>query len=363
VVGQYASNPALLAVDQQSEANAALTVNLPLNYDLDDFHFVATPNVRYGNATGYSSLTSNTFHLDSSAQLANDLGSTTVTGALYRDSSLLYAGELANGIGVRRDTASVDLNWQRALSERVQVQLDLNGVRTLYAQNDEPSGTLSSLVDYRYGSFSPAIGYSLSERNTLRVIGSVGRYQAINGLSASDSVSLQLGFDRQLSEMWALKTTAGYSKANDKESFYFHKFLLGNVATTQNSTVYSANLVRQGELATLTFGASRALAPTGFAYLSRQQTVDVLAKYMYSERWTFNASINWQTNTNPPNGNGSAERQYYFGSFSANWHWTEQWMLTLQAIKVTQRYGEPASSSTSNGLSLQIAKQFYRTDL
>jgi len=80
VVGQYASNPALLAVDQQSEANAALTVNLPLNYDLDDFHFVATPNVRYGNATGYSSLTSNTFHLDSSAQLANDLGSTTVTG-------------------------------------------------------------------------------------------------------------------------------------------------------------------------------------------------------------------------------------------------------------------------------------------
>jgi len=126
----------LAAGAAQSETNAAVVLDAPVNYDSDAFHFTATPNIRYGDASGYSGVTSNFFHLDSSAQLNDELGSTSVTAAIYRDSSLLYAGELVNGVGVRRDSSAFGINWQHLLSERLQVQLAGNTSRALYAEND-----------------------------------------------------------------------------------------------------------------------------------------------------------------------------------------------------------------------------------
>jgi hypothetical protein len=361
IIGQYASNPALLA-EPKSETNAALVLNLPVNYDLESFHFVATPSVRYGNATGYSSVTSNYFHLDTKAQFTSDLSSTTFSGGLYRDSSLLYAGEIQNGVGVRRDTATADITWQRQLNELDLLQLDVNTIKTTFGQSDVPN-VEDELVDYRYSSFSPAMLFALSERNSFRIIGGFGWYRALDGISESNSTSLQLGFDRQLSELWTLKTTAGYTKSTDQQKFYFEEFLLGTIKSTQNGTVYAANLIRQGELMTWNFGASRSLAPTGYAYLSRQQGANLLVSYNYSERWAFSSSINWQITNNPLNTGGSLEQRYIYATIAANWHWTEQWVVTLQAIKVAERYGQPQINGTSNGVSLQIARQFYRTDL
>jgi hypothetical protein len=361
LVGQYSSNPALLQ-DAQSETNAAVILNLPVNYDMDNFHFVATPAVRYGNASGYSSLTSDYYHFNTSAQYADELGSLTATALVNRDSSLLFAGEVENGVGVRRDTSSADVQWQRLLTERDQFQLDLYGVRTLYAQNDAQE-LITSLVDYRYYTIAPAIAFALSERSTFRVIGSVGKYEAVNGVTSSDSANLQLGFDRQLSELWSIKTTAGYSKSTDKQKFIFDGQVLGTLETTQNSTIYSANLIRQGESLTLNLGASRALAPTGYAFLSRQENVNLHANYIYSERWTYSASINWANNSNPLSNGGSIDSRYYYGLVSANWSWTEHWILSLRAIKAAQRYGDPAINAQSTGVSFEISRQFSRAEL
>jgi hypothetical protein len=361
VIGQYSSDPILLPGPGHEEANGAVTLNLPVNYDEDAFHFAATPTVRYGNASGYSSLTSNYFHLDSSAQLASELGSITLSGALYRDSSLLYAGELANGIGERRDTSSLDLKWARNFTERLQGQAEISTARTLFGQLSEDE--FNPLVDYRYSSLSPSLGYSVTERDTVRAIGGVSRYQALNDVSESDSYSLQLGYDRQLSELWGLKVTAGYARAEDRQNFYFYQFLLGHIDTVQNSTVYSANLTRQGEHLTLTLGASQGLAPTGYFYLSRQQSATAVAHYVFSEKWTMDGSASWQSNHNPLTTGGTAEARYYSVALSGTWHWTEQWFIAVQATKVAQRYGEPAVSAASDGISVQIARQFLRTDL
>jgi hypothetical protein len=371
VIGQYASNPALAASSPESETNAALLVDAPVNYDSDTFHFVATPNIRYGNASGYSSVTSNYFHLDSSAQLNNELGSTSVTASVYRDSSLFYAGELVNGIGVRRDTSDFGVDWQRSLTERLKLQLDSNTYRTLYAQNTEQADNqssavneiLSNLVDYRYTTFSPGLALSESELNTVRLIGAVGRYEALDGISASDNANVQLGFDRQLSEIWTLKTTAGYSRAENRFNYFFGKYLIEQIDSTQNGTVYSANLVRQSDVLGLNFGASRALAPTGFAYLARQQSVSILVNYNSSERWTYGATASYQTNTYPGTDGSSYEQRFYYAALSASWHVTEQWVVTLQMTKILQRDGSPEVTGTSNGVSIQISRQFYRKDL
>ncbi len=108
LAAQYSSNPVLTVSEPHSEANAALFVNAPVNFDEDAFHFAAAPTVRYSNQSGYSSVTSDYYHLDTSAQFTSELGALNLTQSLYRDSSLFYAGGLVNGVGVRRDTATSD---------------------------------------------------------------------------------------------------------------------------------------------------------------------------------------------------------------------------------------------------------------
>jgi hypothetical protein len=353
VAAEYASNPELFATNPRSETHGALVVDLPVNYDVDAVHFSLIPRARYGGATGYSAVTSNYYHLDASAQSTNELGSLSFTGALYRDSSLLYAGELANGIGVRRDTSTEDLNWQRLLTVRAQVQLDVSTARTLYAQN---TGS-TNLVDYRYSSVSPVFAYTVSERDTLRVLGGASRYNSLNHLTSSDSVNVQLGFDRRLSELWTLTTAAGYSKSTDH-----YRYFLGNIDSTQKGLLYSVNLVRQAESLTVSATASRALAPTGFAFVSRQDNVKALANYNSSERWTFSAGITWSSITDPLITGGSTQRRFYSGDLSTIWHWTEQWMLTLHVTKIGQKIQQPSINATSNGVSLEISRQFHRTN-
>jgi hypothetical protein len=354
---EYASNPELVAVNTRSETHAALFVDLPVNYDLDNVHFSLIPRARYGGASGYSSVTSNYYHLDASAQFTNEFGSLTYTGTQYRDSSLLYAGELANGIGVRRDTSTADVNWLRAISERLQFQLDANTARTLYAQNT----AATSLVDYRYSSLSPALAYAVNERDTLRVIGSVGRYKSLDGFTDSNSDNLQFGLDHQLSELWKLSATVGYSKSTDQYHYFF-----GTFASTQTGGVYSVNLTRQSDVFTVTAVATRALAPTGFAFLSRQDTVNALANCNYSERWTFGASATWQNVADPVVTGGTSRRRFYNADLSASWRWTEQWTLTLHVLKIGQQYteqlGRPPVNPTSNDVRFQISRQFHRTN-
>lgn len=365
VAAEYASNPELIASSPQSETHAALLVDLPLNYDLDSVHFAVTPRVRYSNTTGYSSITSNFYHLDSSAQFMDDLSSLTFTGSFYRDSSLLYAGGLSNGVGERRDTSTADMNWQRLLTERVQLQFDMNTARTLYGQNT----ALSGLVDYRYSGASPSFAYSINERDTFRVIGAIGRYYSLNGSTSSDSVNLELGYDHRLNEVWKLSATAGYSKSTNEYSYNFYEFRDGFISpvfetlkSRQYGGVYSASLTRQGEVLGASAGVSRALTPTGLAFLTRQDSVNASVSYNCSERWTFTGNAIWQNLSNPVIGGGSVDRRFYDIDLSAQWHWTEQWSVSLGARILGQRYAQPAVSAVSDGLSLEISRQFYRTN-
>ena len=357
VVGEYASNPALTSVGGTSETHAALLLDSPVNYDLDTVHCAVIPRVRYGDTTGYSSVTSNYLHLDASAKIANERDTTTLTGVLYQDSSLLYAGGLANGSGVRRDTASLDLNWQHMLSERVQFQLDGNAVRTRYAQ----SAQVSSLVDYSDAGVSPALSYTVSELSTVRLLGGVSRYKSLNGFTDSNSGNLELGWDQHLDELWTVSATAGYSKSTNQ-----YHYPLITIDSAQNGTVYSVNLSRQTETLAVIASASRSLTPSGFAFLTRQDTVNGLMNYSYSERLSFTAGMTWANIAQPLLTGGTSTRRFYDGDVSANWHWTEQWILSLHVNKLEQQFsaqsGQRDASPTSSGVSFEISRQFYRTN-
>ena len=265
-----------------------MVLDAPVNYDSDAFHFVATPNIRYGNASGYSSVTSNLLpprHQRAARQRAGldqrDGGALPrLLAPLCRRARQWRRGP-ARFIGVRHQLAAPAERTASGAAGREHLPDALRGE----CRGDKPHSPTTArfwahLVDYRYTTFSPALAYAESERNTVRLIGAVGRYEALDGVSASNNANLQLGFDRQLSEIWMLKTTAGYSRAENRYNYFFGNTSSSSIDSTQNGTVYSANLLRQSERPRAQFrGVSRALAPTGFAYLARQQSVNAPANY------------------------------------------------------------------------------------
>ena len=364
----YSSNPDLLPVGNTAEEHVAGLLDLPVSYDSDGVEILVRPNGRLSNSRGYASLASNIAHLDANAQFLNDLGSTTVQGELARDSSLYFTGGLSNGVGVRRDAASTSADWTRTLTERSQIQLDGSWTQVRYAQPQNAT----SLVDYRYLSAGPTYAFQLSELNTLQVLGNVGQYQSLNGLSdtrsfngitQSESTSLQLGFIRQLNELWKLTTSAGYTRSLDRENYYFGPFFLETFKSNQDSTVYAATLARQGETITLSGSVSRALQPTGFAYLSQLTTASLGGLYTLSERWDYALNAVWQKALNPNLRGENVNARFLNAQFTANWHWTTEWLISMRISKISQERGPPSINVAASDVSVDIIRQFLRSDL
>jgi len=361
----YLSNPVLVPTQATSEEIAAAIIDVPLRYDTDDLEFKLRPNARITDHSGYSSLASSYEHLDGSVQYTRDLSSTTVQAEVARDSSLYFLGGLINRVGVARDAASTSADWTRALNERSAVELDASWTRVRY---DEPAD-FDALVDYRYWSAGPTFSYDLSERNTLKLLGSYGVYQSLNGLTESKSESLQLGFERRLTEAWTFSANAGYSRSNNSEKVYlFGFFFLGTAKSTQDSGVYSATVTRQGEKFTFNASVSQAQQPTGFAFLSRQNAVSIGSTYIRSEYWDFALSAGWIKALTPleslgeaaPNGRDFTQH-YLDTQLTANWHWTPQWIVSMTVTKISQQYGPPTVSAASTNVALSVARQFLRT--
>jgi hypothetical protein len=355
----YTTNPGLSQFDTVAEQHAAILFNLPLRYDADAVEFSLTPSGRLSNANGYSSLASNYAHVVAQAQVANETGSMSLQGQYTRDSSLYHAGELVNGVGVRRDTAVIAADWVQSLSERNQLQLDASWSKVRYDQHTE----VTYLVDYRYLSAGPTFSTALDERNTLKVFATYGNYQSLDGITESTSESLQLGWVGQLTELWTLSASAGYSHAVNTVKFYFGPFYLGNASAAQNGTVYAVNVTREGEKFKFNGGYTQALQPTGYAYLSHENALTFNETYVHSERWDFSLGANWQKIKNPAYVGGESTVHYLNAQLTANWHWTALWTLSMRVVRVTQEYGPPAVSAASSGVSLDIVRQFLRTEL
>lgn len=359
----FDSNPALIEFNSRSEEHIAALISLPLRYDADDIAVSLSPSARFSN-TGYSSLASSYAHIDGNAKFSSDVGSTTIQAELARDSSLYHVGGLVSGLGVRRETASTGADWTRSLTERGSLQLDASWTRVTYGQN----GNL--LTDYKYLSAGPTFAYSLTERDTVKVLGNVGRYQSLDGLTESTSENLQLGYARQLNELWNLSTTAGYTRSTNSEKFFFGPFPLGSLSSSLNGAVYAATLTRQSEQFSLSGAVSRSLQPAGFAFLSRQDAVNLTATYLRSERWDFSLSTVWDKALNPtPFGAQEAvaaaavEVRYFYAQLTADWHWTAQWIISMHATRVTQQSTPPPFGAASSGVSVDVVRQFLRVDL
>jgi hypothetical protein len=365
ITADYATNPALLFVQQSSQTNEALLLDAPMSYNADDFKFLASPSFRVGDSKGYSSVTSDYEHLNLKGEFDTERDVLTATAILDRDSSL-YQDYLTNGTaGVQRDSAIGDVNWDRFLTERVDFNTDLNWMQVKYGE----AVGVETLVDYKYTSITPALSWVTSERNKITFIASVGRYDSLDGTTESRNGNLQGGFVRQLSEIYSLTAAAGYTRALNRldTSEQFLVFTPNGpeiVAipikeeSSQNGTIYSINLARHGERLSLNATASRQLVPSGFAYLSRQEAFEMQGTYTYSDRWSFGADARYLKAQDAELEGQVVDRVLNFFTLSASWLWTEHWTVKLSASRVTEKFQSPDVRLVSNEVALTWSRQF-----
>src|ERR1700678_2722963 len=235
VVGDYATNPALLEIPHTAEGNGALLLDAPTDYIGDGVGFYVIPSFRLSSSQGYASLASDYEHLTLKGELDAERNTLTATAGIYQDSSL-YQDYLSNGsgylfngsTGVKRDTLTADLNWDRNLTERLEFDTDVDSTQVKYGQ--AAAGVVGTLTDYRDTNIAPTLSWLSSERNKWTLSASVGRYNSFDeALESSESRSsnLQVGFVRNLSEIWSLTASGGYSRALNRQNFEEEFLVIG----------------------------------------------------------------------------------------------------------------------------------------
>jgi hypothetical protein len=365
VTGDYATNPLLNNVGVMSEANGAVLLDAPTTYNAAAFKFSLLPSFRVGNSEGYSSVTSDYEHLNAKGEFDTERSVMTANIGVARDSSL-YQDYLTNGaMGVRRDSATADMNWDRKITENIDLDTDINSIRVRYG---ETTGA-GTLVDYKYTSIAPTLSWSSSDRNKFTFLATIGRYNALDGTTESRSANLQFGFVRQLSELWSVTVSGGYSRALDRietaeEVLVLTPFGLAyeiipiNTSSTQNGTVYSVNLSHQGSLLLLNAIASRQVTPSGFALLARQDTYELKGTYSLSARWSLNGDLREVEYQNPQyNGLLTSVKVGYL-DLTASWQWTEKWTASMSISHVTEKVQLPSYDVASNEVTITLSRQF-----
>lgn len=365
ITGDYATNPLLLAVSGTGEANGALLLDGPITYNADNYKFLVIPSFRVGDAGGYSSVASDYEHLNFKGEQDTERGVLSAAVGVARDSSLYQDYQLNGAQAVRRDNVSEDLNWDRFLTERTEFNADVNTSRVLYGE----STVAQTLVDYRYTSFSATLVWQSSERNKVTLAASVGRYDSLDGTTESRNGNLQVGFIRQLSELWTVTATGGYSRALNRvdieQAFLVFtpngpaiEYVPYQEESSQNGAVYSVDLSRKGSTFVLDAIASRQVTPTGFAFLSRQDAYDLKGTLTLSDRWSFGAHLRNAISRNPDyEGQITTINLKYLG-LAAYWRWTEQWTVSLNAAHIDQQFQSPNFKVDSTEVSITLSRQF-----
>jgi hypothetical protein len=354
VAADHSTNPALLPAAYAAETHAALLLDSPTTYYADAVKLSVLPSFRLSDSSGYSSLASNYARFNVLGEIDSERSSLSASGGISRDSSLYHDYIFNGSFGVRRDTATADVKWDRALTELLEFSFDVNSQRVRYGH----SSGAAVLTDYSYSSAVPALSWQPNERSKLSVLGGVGLYQSANSATKSVNTNLGLGFTRQLTELWALSANAGVSKETDQ-----FRTIFGTLKSTNNGTVFKASLTRQASLLSLSVTASRQLTPTGLAFLSRQDAYELHASYPYSERLSFTADARRVKSANPQFVGPAIHQSYSVVGLTTAWRWTEKWTLTANATYITTTYAYTATNVAATEITVALSRHFNRITL
>lgn len=367
VVGYHSTNPILLAGPHTDETRGAVLVDSPVTYTGNGVDFAILPSFRVGDSIGFSSLTSNYEHLNFKGDITSERDVVSGTAGVSSDSSLYYNYTQSGLAGVSREAASADLSWSRRLTERMSLNADLSDSRVGYGH----ALGAATLVDYSYAALSSSVTWDATETSKLTFKSGATLYKSLDDTTKSTDIDLQMGWQRRLSDIWSVTALAGLSRTADtltavRENLIFTAngptvvAVPVRIESSQNSTIYSTSATRQGERLMLNVGASRQLIPSGFSFLSRQESYDVGGSYACSVRWKLSADLRLLRSQDPSRQGVYSLRTVRYATFSSAWQWTAHWTITVAASRVTESLAALVARPSSTEVSLQLSRQFDR---
>jgi len=363
--GDYSSNPALLNLPHSAQTDAAALLDAPTTYQGDEFKLSILPQLRVSDRRGYSSIDSDYAHLLVSGEFDTERSALSLSVGADRDSSL-YRDYLTNGTaGVRRDTGTADVDWSRRWTERLKFAVDTSAVRVRFGS---AAGT-PTLTDYQYYAVKPTITWKQSEAGEIDLAAGAGRYDSLDRTTESRSEYAQLGYTRKLNELWTLSAAAGYVHALNREDLAVPTLVITpsgpviqgvarRLRFSQTGAVYSASLIRRMERYSVSVQATRQLMPSGFAFLTREDTYEIDWSYQKTDRLTFNGALRRIKYQNPAAQGFVYDVTVSNVNLSASYRWTPHWTAALAVTRVLEHVGSPAIAVAASNVSLTLSRQF-----
>jgi hypothetical protein len=136
------------------------------------------------------------------------------------------------------------------------------------------------LVDYNYSSLEAQLGYTLSERSSLQIDASVGRFYIPDTRNVTNQYGANLRFDTAIDELWHFSLGGGPLRV-----------VSGDV--NDPGIGLSASLRRQSETSRFSLDLSNDTIPDGRGALSRQSQAMASFGHNFSTRLAADVGAQW----------------------------------------------------------------------
>jgi hypothetical protein len=374
VTSEYDSNPALLASGASAAESVALLATVPVTYSSDSESFDLVPSLRLAETHGDEQLLTDYQYLDGDWHLRGERNSFGAGIGWHRDSTFynVYENAALHGRTLPRLEDTANLAWQRALSERSNLQLNASWNEVQFS-----SRSSFRLDNYNYVQGSLQYDRSLSERWQWTSSAGVGRYDLSGRESSNETRFLESSLSSKLSERWSATAQIGYSLLNSSSQGYLCceiepdsaggftlQYIPLKEKTSGGTVNYSLSAQRSSELLVWSLAASRSVQPSSLGALLTQDDVSLRANRTWSERLTLGATLHGSRISDTLQTAGSVTNGRYADlDLDANWLCSEHWTLAIQLSYNVERANAQTPEGSTFKVGVTLTRQFGRLRL
>jgi hypothetical protein len=366
LTSEYTSNPFLRPSGASAAESAALLANFPATYTSDSESFDIVPRMRFAETHGDPQLLSDYQYLDGDWRINSERNSFTASAAWHRDSTFynVYENAALQGRTLPRLEDTASLAWQRALSERSNLQLGVSWDQVAYSARSS-----FRLDNYSYAQGSLQYVRALSERWNWTSSAGFDRYDLREQVSSNENRFIQTALNRALSERWSMTAQVGYSRLSASSQGYIccrivqtaNGYALQYIPIEQRSSGgavnYALSVERKGERFDLNFAVSRSVQPSLGTLLTRDD-MSLGTSLPWTERMTLGATLHGSRQSDTLQSSAPISGRFYDFVLYANWFWSEHWTLALQTsydvARAIVRLPEGSGATVSLTLTRQL---------
>ncbi|PPC90597.1 MAG: hypothetical protein CTY34_07170 [Methylobacter sp.] len=274
-------------------------------------------------------------------------GNHSVQSSITTELTAVGSGILTN-INVFRTSRSFSPSFGYKLTEN-------NTLQTGYSFNDvefDDSNTVTNgLIGFTSQQLSSSIIHRLSERQNISLSTAYSLFEAPQSNQSSKTTSIQIGWQYIPDEQTQFGLSIG-KRITDSE------FLNGQLKTTTDGQIFSANLSRSMEWGNISINLGQQLNPASTGQQQQSTTISASTTYNINERLFSRISGNYLQTESVGNLSNNNSRTFSSLSPSLNWRWSEDINLEFSYTYRQQNFNNASNrDAVGNTLRFQFSYQ------